>query len=248
MDVALLITCLSDTFAPRVGVAVVRVLRHFGCTVHFPEAQSCCGQPAHNNGFNREATALARRTVDAFEPFEYVVTPSGSCATMVIEQFPKLLADDQAYAQRAQRMARRTHEFAGFLRDVLKVDLSRIDVSPAGPLTYHYSCHMRGICPVERSARDVGTLRGVDYRPLEGIEQCCGFGGAFNTLYPDISAAMTRDKLECIAASGAATVVSNETGCTLTMQGLARRNGQAVAFKHLAEVLAEALGLMDDAS
>jgi L-lactate dehydrogenase complex protein LldE len=228
-----------------VGVAVVRVLRHFGCTVHFPSEQTCCGQPAYNNGFFAEAALLGRRMVDVFEGYPYVVTPSGSCAAMVIRHIPELLADDARYAVRARDLAGRTHEFGGFLRDVLKVDVSALSVPPGRPLTFHYSCHMRDIEPAERSARLVSGLGGVEYRPVEQMEQCCGFGGAFYALYPNISQAITREKVDRLAATGAHTVVCNEAGCTFTLEGVARRMGRPLRFAHLAEVLAEALGLME---
>lgn len=246
VDVALFITCLTDTFAPRVGVAVVRVLRHFGCAVHFPPEQTCCGQPAYNNGFHDEAAAMGRRMIDVFDGYPHVVTPSGSCAAMVIHHLPELLADDPAYADRADALARRTWEFSVFLTDVLGVDPASIPVRADGPVTYHYSCHLRGILSAEEASALVARLGGIDYRPLEGLDQCCGFGGAFGALYPDISHAMTRDKLAAIARSGARVVICNEAGCGLTLEGAARRSGLDVRFKHLAEVIAESLGLMDD--
>src|ERR1051326_6971174 len=81
--VALFITCLTDFYFPRVGIAVVKVLEHLGHTVEFPQGQTCCGQPMFNNGFARDARVLALRWVEAFEPYEAIVTPSGSCAAMV---------------------------------------------------------------------------------------------------------------------------------------------------------------------
>jgi L-lactate dehydrogenase complex protein LldE len=230
-----------------VGVAVVRVLRHFGCTVHFPPEQTCCGQPAYNNGFLAEAATLGRRMVDVFEGYPHVVTPSGSCAWMTIHHTPALLANDPHYADRARDLARRTYEFGGFLRDVLKVEIASVPVNPQTPVTFHYSCHMRGLEPAERSARLVSDLGGIDYRPVEQMEQCCGFGGAFSAWYPDISQAITREKVDRLAATGAHTVVCNEAGCTLTLEGVARRVGKPLRFRHLAEVLAESLGLLEDA-
>lgn len=248
VDVALFVTCLTDTFAPRVGVAVVRVLRHFGCRVRFPVGQTCCGQPAYNNGFHRQAAAMGRRMIDLFDGCEYVVTPSGSCASMVVHHTPHLLAGDRAYADRARQLAARTWEFGAFITDVLKVDLSSITVDPARPVTYHYGCHLRGLQSADQASRLVGELGGVVYRPLEQLDECCGFGGAFSTLFPNISDAMVSDKLDAIERTGAKVVICNEAGCTMTIEGTARRRGVKVTFKHIAEVLAESLGLMDDAS
>jgi len=244
VDVALFVTCLTDTFAPRVGVALVRVLRHLGCVVHFPDQQTCCGQPAYNNGFFDQAAAMGRRLIDVLSDYPYVVSPSGSCVAMIRHHLPKLLADDPACAAAARELARRTFEPVGFLADVLRLDFASIECAERRPLTCHYSCHLRGVLSPEQAVRPLCSLRGVDYRPLNGLEQCCGFGGAFGALHPDISAAMTRDKLDAIAATGARVVVSNEAGCTLTLAGAARRQGLELEFKHFVELLAESLGLL----
>src|SRR3954462_8466581 len=97
--VALFITCLTDQFYPHIGIAVTKILEHYGCRVVFPETQTCCGQPFFNNGFHGEAKDLAKRFVEIFEnaAYEYIVTLSGSCCAKVREQFPELLAVDHAY-------------------------------------------------------------------------------------------------------------------------------------------------------
>jgi L-lactate dehydrogenase complex protein LldE len=247
VDVALFVTCLTDSFAPRVGVAVVRVLRYFGCTVHFPSGQTCCGQPAYNNGYHSEAAAMGRRMVDVFEGYTYVVSPSGSCVAMARHHTPELLAGDPAYAERARDLAARTWEFGMFLTQVLGVDPASIWVGGQEPMTYHYSCHQRALQPAGEASGLVRGLREIDYRPLEQLDQCCGFGGAFGSLYSELSSAITSEKLRCIERTGARVVVCNETGCTMTMAGAARRQGLQLTFRHVAEVMAEALGLMEDA-
>ena len=69
-----------------------------------PETQTCCGQPAYNSGDRATALALARKVIDEFEGYEYVVLPSGSCAGMLKLHYAKLLADDPAYAERAKAL------------------------------------------------------------------------------------------------------------------------------------------------
>src|ERR1700761_8760246 len=136
--VALFITCLTDQFYPHIGVAVTKILEHFGCNIEFPAAQTCCGQPFFNNGFHPESADLARRFVEIFEPYEHIVTPSGSCCAMVREHFVHLLHDDPAYATGAHRVAEHTYEFVEFLTKILKVDLSALSLPQSTPLTYHY--------------------------------------------------------------------------------------------------------------
>ncbi len=243
MRVALFITCLTDTFYPRVGEAVVRVLRHFGCEVEFPAEQTCCGQPAFNSGFCDAAKPLARRLIEIFEPYEHVVTPSASCATMLKDHYAELLADEAEWATAAQRLAHKTHEFATFLRDRIAVDIAD-HVRFNEPVTYHYPCHARGVYTV---ADLCGWLAGEGNRvqPPPHADLCCGFGGMFAVDFPEISGAMLEDKLDDLVASGARLVICNEGGCGLNLAGGARRRELDLRFKHLAECLAESLGLME---
>lgn len=245
MRVALFVTCLTDTFLPRVGEAVVRVLRHFGCEVTFPAGQTCCGQPAFNSGFHDDARAVARRTIEVFEPCETIVSPSASCVTMIRHHYAELFESEPAWAARAARLAAKTFEFATFLRDRLKVDIAG-HLRGREPLTYHYPCHAREIhsCSglVQMLARD-----GVELRHPAPAELCCGFGGAFAVEFPQISGAMLTDKLATLRETGARLVVCNEGGCALHLMGGARRAGLDLRFRHVAELLAESLGLMEPA-
>jgi len=94
--VGLFVTCLVDIFRPSVGFAAVKLLQQAGCDVAVPEGQTCCGQPAYNSGDNADTRDIARRTIALFEPFDYVVVPSGSCGGMIKEHYPELLAGEPA--------------------------------------------------------------------------------------------------------------------------------------------------------
>jgi L-lactate dehydrogenase complex protein LldE len=244
VKVALFVTCLTDTYYPRVGEAVVRVLRHFGCDVEFPAEQTCCGQPAFNSGFHDEAAAVARRMLRVFEPYATVVTPSASCAGMVKHHFAELLADDAVERARAEHLGARTHEFTTFLANELGVDIGahlRFDE----PITFHYHCHARGVYALDELRTWLEGADGADLRIPQRADVCCGFGGAFSIEFPEVSGAMLRDKLDLLSATGARLVICNEGGCALHMTGGAHRRDIPLRFKHLAECLAESLGLME---
>ncbi len=247
MRVSLFVTCLGESFYPRAGIATVKVLEHLGCAVDFPAAQTCCGQPMHNNGYAPEARALAERMMRVFAASEHIVTPSGSCAAMVRDIYPHVFDDDPVLRRSAEALAGRTHEFAEFLIRVLKVDLRALGVRWKGTATYHYSCHLRGLGITDEAVRLLRQIEGLDFVPLTNAEQCCGFGGTFASKYPDISGAMVRDKCAAIRESGAGTVVSSEPGCTMNIAGACRRAGQSVAFRSLPEMVAEGLGLLESA-
>jgi len=246
LRIALFITCLTDTFYPRTGVAVVRVLEHLGHHVEFPQAQTCCGQPMYNNGFTAEARTLALRLARVFEPFDTVVTASGSCAAMVREHNLHLFDRGTPEHTILAALAAKTHEFSELLTSVLHVDLNSLAPSLNETVTYHYACHLRPLGIKTQHEEMLTSIPGVDYRPLENKEQCCGFGGTFAVKYPTISGQMVADKVEAIKKTGAATVISSDAGCTMNISGACHRAGHAVRFKSLPELLAESLGLMRD--
>ena len=245
MNVGLFITCLTDTFYPRAGIAVVKVLEHLGCRVEFPADQCCCGQPLFNNGFEDEARELAKGLVRVFEDSQYVITPSGSCAAMIRDYYGDLLADNAAYKHAAAALVDKTYEFVEFLVKVLKVNPRQLNARWTGRVTYHYSCHLRGIGVTDEATKLMSQIEGLEYVPMDRIDQCCGFGGTFAMKYPQISGTMVRDKVADIRKTGAETVISNDAGCTMNISGACRRNGCNVGFKSLAEVIAEGLGLME---
>ncbi|MGQ9652197.1 MAG: (Fe-S)-binding protein [Phycisphaerae bacterium] len=242
MKVSLFVTCLTDTFYPDVAECVVRILRRLGHQVEFPEDQTCCGQPALNSGFFDEARAIAARMIDVFRDAEVVVTPSGSCCSIVREYYPHLFKDHPALYPRAVAMAGKTFETVEFLQKKLRVDWSRWNLTYPAVATYHYSCHNRGI---DMTPEDVEGLirqfRGLEYRRLDRIDQCCGFGGTFSVKQSELSGAIVWEKVKCIKATGAHLVICNDGGCTMNIQGACRRAGLDVEFRHIMQILDEAM-------
>jgi L-lactate dehydrogenase complex protein LldE len=236
VKVSLMITCLGDALFPDVGVATVKLLRRLGIQVTFPEAQTCCGQPHFNSGYHDDARILARHTIAAFAGDQIVVTPSGSCAAMVKLEYPELLARDLVWHDRAEALARRTHELSDFLVNVMGID----DVGAYYParVTYHMSCHLRGLGLLTEPERLLRKVAGLVLLPLERADECCGFGGSFSVRFPEISEAMVRDKTAFIEQSGAEAVVATDAGCLMNIAGYVHRQGRPIRTLHLAEVLA----------
>ena len=136
--VGLFVTCLVDLFRPSVGFSAVKLLEDAGCAVDVPRAQTCCGQPAYNSGDKKDAREIARQVIEAFDDFDYVVAPSGSCSGMLAKHYPELFAGDAAWEPRAKAFSAKVHELVSFLADVMFV--SKLDASHRGTVTYHDSC------------------------------------------------------------------------------------------------------------
>jgi L-lactate dehydrogenase complex protein LldE len=235
--VGLFVTCLVDIFRPSVGFAAVRLLEAAGCDVLVPRAQTCCGQPAYNSGDREDARALALQTIAAFEGFDYVVAPSGSCAAMLKVHYPRLLAEDAKAGPRARAFAERVYELSSFLVDVRKLDA--VPGSFSGRVTYHDGCSGLRELGVKRQPRELlKRLAGLELVEMAETDVCCGFGGLFCVKYPDISNAMVSKKTASIAAVEPELVLAGELGCLLNIAGKLAREGSRVSCRHVAEVLA----------
>lgn len=235
MNVALLVTCLGDALFPDVGVATVRLLRRLGCTVEFPEAQTCCGQPHFNSGYHDDSRDLARKMIRTFARYPAVVVPSGSCAAMVKHEYPELFHGDRVWHDQAVDLARRTHELSDFLVNVLQ----REDVGARFPAraTYHMACHLRGLGVKDEPQRLLQSVRDLELVPLERFDECCGFGGSFSVRYPDISGAMVDDKARYAEQAQVDALISTDAGCLMNIAGRLRRRNSKLKVLHLAEVL-----------
>ena len=236
MRAALFATCLADQLFPEVAVATVKLLRHLGVTVVFPERQTCCGQPAYNAGYHRETAQVAEHHLDVFEGFEYVVLPSGSCGAMVKTHYPELLNEAPELFAKARDLASRTYELTTFITEVLKTDDVGANLSNTR-VTYHDSCHALRFMGVRDAPRTLLRAAGAEILEAANTEVCCGFGGLFSVKMPDISAAMARQKIAGIQATGAEVLTSTDGGCLMQIKGTLHREQVGVKVQHVAELL-----------
>jgi len=222
--VGLFVTCLVDLIRPSIGFAAVKLLEQADCRVEVPRAQTCCGQPAYNSGDKADARALALNTISAFEAYDYVVAPSGSCAGMLKHHYPELLGDDPKTSSRARAFAGKVHELISFLVDVRGIN--RVAARYDGSVTYHDSCAgLRELGIKAQPRRLLKRVEGLKFLEMEDAEICCGFGGAFCVKYPDISNAIVEKKTANIAARDADCLLAGDLGCLMNIAGKLSREG-----------------------
>lgn len=244
MRVALFITCYNDLMYPEVGQAIVRLLRRLGHDVEFPAEQTCCGQMHFNAGYQDACIPLVQRFVGAFADYDVVVTPSGSCASMVRRYHPlvaELAAEqgiDATLVEKVATVSPRVLELTEFLVDVLGVT----DVGARFPHTvaFHPTCHSTRLLGVgDRPKRLLAAVDGLTLVDLPRSEACCGFGGTFAVKNADTSVAMGLDKADDVRGSGAEVLTAGDTSCLMHIGGLLSRQRSPVRVMHLAEILAE---------
>jgi L-lactate dehydrogenase complex protein LldE len=236
--VGLLATCLIDLVRPQIAFSAIKLIERAGYTVHVPTTQTCCGQPAYNSGDAAATKTLACKLLAEFESYDYLVIPSGSCATMVKVDYLELFADDPDLKPRFDALAAKTFELTDFLVNVAK--LETLDSQFAGHITYHDSCNGNRYLGVKNQPRALlAKLPGVKLTEMAKCEQCCGFGGTFALKYGDISGAIVADKCRSIHDTGAEAVVLGDLGCMLNIEGRLRREGdEHTRVLHVAQILA----------
>lgn len=238
MKVTLFITCLVDQLCPNVGLSTVEVLRRAGCEVVFDDRQTCCGQPAFNTGYRKEAQKFAKRFIEIFEESDAdaIVSPSGSCTAMV-HHFYELFPNDKEWRARAEKIAAKTFEFGSFLVNVLKVE--DLGARLSGRITWHDACHgLRDLGIRNEPRKLLQNVKGAEFVEMENADVCCGFGGTFSVKYPEISAGILDNKIEAIEKADVRAVVSCDSSCLMQIGGRLSRLGSKVRTMHLAEVLA----------
>jgi L-lactate dehydrogenase complex protein LldE len=233
----LFITCLAEQFYPKTLEQMVNILERLGVVVEFPQEQTCCGQPFFNSGYQSEARKVALNWLRTFgKNASPIVSPSGSCIDMVRHHYPELFANGTPERTLAEEVAARSYEFTEYLVHVLKMT----DVGARFPhkVAYHASCHLlRGLGLRQEAKQLLNAVQDIQLVPLSDEETCCGFGGVFSVIYPEVSRAMMEAKVKNIIATRADAVVACDAGCLMNISGGLKRAGSPIKALHLIEVL-----------
>jgi L-lactate dehydrogenase complex protein LldE len=245
MQVGLFIPCYIDQLYPQVGLATVEVLERFGATIHFPTAQTCCGQPMANTGCTDLTAPFAFKFLEIFKNYEYVVAPSGSCVAMVRHHYEEYLHGQPGF----EELKHKTYELCEFLHDVLRVE--RVEGPFPHRVGVHQSCHglreLRLGASSERVEprynkvrRLLESLEGIELVELARTDECCGFGGTFAVSEEAVSCMMGRDRVHDHVQAGAEVLTAGDMSCLMHLEGLIRRDRTPLRVMHVAEILAAA--------
>ena len=235
--VGLFATCLVDIFRPEVGFATAKLLENAGYAVDVPKSQTCCGQPLINNGSYAGARRIAKKIFKAFESFDYVVAPSGSCTAVLKLHYPELFQNDSEQQKNFESFASRTFEITDFLGNVAG---AKVTASYDGHCTYHDSCSGLRELGVDQQPRNLlAQVEGLKFSESKDSRTCCGFGGTFCVKYPEISSKMAQSKSDNVEQSGADTLLGGDLGCLMNIAGTLRRRKSQVKVFHVTEILAD---------
>jgi L-lactate dehydrogenase complex protein LldE len=236
--VGLFVTCAVDLFRPSVGFAAVQLLENAGCRVVVPP-QGCCGQVGYNNGLSEDTQQLAHSVIDAFAGVDYIVAPSGSCASMLKNHYPELFRDSEQFLE-ATRFAAKVYELTQFLADILQVAPISPTAKEGKNIAYHDSCAGLRELGIHRQPRTLALgYQNATFNDIPNADVCCGFGGTFCTKFEDIANKMVADKAANILAVNPDLLLGGDLPCLLNIAGYLRRQGHhQPEVRHIAEFLA----------
>lgn len=237
--IALFVTCLVDSLSPDIGFSVLEVFGKLNIKLEVPLKQMCCGQPGFNVGYQKESAKVALALYHEFKEFDYVVSPSGSCVSMIRNFYPDLL---KAHLKKPdiEAFAAKFYEISEFIVDV--AGIQQIPGKLEKQVTYHSSCHMtRGLGAKSQVLSLLSGIEGLELVPLPCGEECCGFGGMFSVKLPEMSTAMVDEKIKHIAATGASTVVSGDYSCLMNIQGRMDRMDKNITSEHYIQTIAQGM-------
>ncbi|WP_333821482.1 (Fe-S)-binding protein [Ohtaekwangia sp.] len=240
MRVALFVPCYVDQFYPHVAIATLELLEKLGVDVVYPDAQTCCGQPMANSGFEHLTHGCNDNFVKNFSGYDYIVSPSGSCVLHVKDH---LHASDE---NAATHIRGKVYEVVEFLTDILNVQ--SLPARFEHKVGLHQSCHgQRGLKisqmselvapPFSKTERLLHMVRGLELIKLNRTDECCGFGGTFCVAEEAVSVKMGVDRVADHVAHNASYITGNDMSCLMHLEGIIRRQNRPVKVIHIAEIL-----------
>lgn len=236
MNVNFFVTCIGDALKSRIARDSVLLLEQLGCRVNFPEKQGCCGQPAINSGYIKEAIPGMKNLIAALEENDDpIISPAGSC-TYAVKSYPTYLADEPEWALRAEKVAARMYDLTSFIVNTLGV----VDVGArlSGKAVYHPSCSLfRKLGVKEEPITLLKHVKGLELLPFVDQDTCCGFGGTFSVKMAEISGEMVKEKVEHMVDAQPEYLIGADVSCLLNIGGRLQREGRPVKVMHIAEVL-----------
>lgn len=235
MLVDIFVPCFIDQLKPETAMNMVKILERFGCEVHYNMDQTCCGQPAYNSGYQKEARNIAKKFLHDFNKERYVVAPSGSCIGYIRNYYKKLFKDTPEF-EKAKKLPPYLFEFSEFLIQVLNVQ--NIPAYFPHKATYHDGCGSLRECGVKQQPRQLlSAVEGLELIEMKECETCCGFGGTFAVKYEPISTGMAYTKIHSAIATGAEYIISGDFSCLMHLDAYIAKHQLPIKTIHLADVL-----------
>jgi L-lactate dehydrogenase complex protein LldE len=242
MKIGLFIPCFMNELYPEASMDTLKVLENLGLDVEYPLNQTCCGQPMANTGCAHETSILAQRFLKIFKNYDYIVAPSGSCVSMVRENYAQFLEGQEGF----EHLKTHTYELVEFLHDIIKP--TSLHASFPHKVSIHNSCHghrelrmasmsERNETPFSKIKDILSLVEGIEFIEITRPDECCGFGGTFCVSEEALSVAMGKDRVADHLENGSQIITGIDMSCLMHMQGIIDREKLPIKTMHIAQIL-----------
>lgn len=245
MKIQLFIPCFIDQLFPQTAFNMIKVLEKVGCVVQYNTKQTCCGQPAFNAGYWKDAKKVCEKFIHDFTGSDYIVAPSASCVGFVKNYYQKLTPSqpspkgkEKYFLEEVKNISNHIYEFSEFLTKVLNI--TDVGATLNAKATYHDSCAALRECNIKEAPRTLlQHVKGLELIEMEETSVCCGFGGTFAVKFEPISIAMADQKINHALATGAEYIISTDISCLMHLSGYIQHKKYPLQTLHIADVLAQ---------
>lgn len=243
--VGFLTGCVMSVFFTPTNLSTLRVLANNGCEVHIPKGQGCCGALAVHSGDKDGGKVMAKALIDRFGDLDLdaIIVNAAGCGSMM-KEYGHLLADDDAYAERARTFASLVKDASEFLAALpIGFPAAAPPAADEAPLrvTYHDACHLAHGQKIRKPPRALlEQMPGITLVELPEADWCCGSAGTYNLTQPEMAERQQRRKVENILKTGADVVVMGNPGCQLQIENGLRQAGSSIRVMHTMDLLATA--------
>ncbi|NOX16479.1 MAG: (Fe-S)-binding protein [Epsilonproteobacteria bacterium] len=244
--IGLFIPCFMNELYPKASMDTLKILESFGLEVEYPMEQTCCGQPQANTGCAKETSILAKRFLEIFKKYDYIVAPSGSCVSMVRYNYKQFLEGLDGF----EHIQKNTYELIEFIHDIVKPE--KLNVSFPHKVGIHNSCHghrelglasmsEKNVEPFSKIKDILDMVDGITFSKLERNDECCGFGGTFAITEEAMSIAMGKARIQDHIDAGSEYITGVDMSCLMHMQGLIDREKLPIKTIYIAQILSKGL-------
>ena len=235
--------CVQRVATPAANAAAGRLLHANGIEAVWAEAEHCCGGLNLHLGQTGAALETMRRGIDALRPLldqvDVIVSTASGCG-VTVKDYGRLLAEDDAYAADAARIAAMT-------RDLAEVAESFTALAPPDALTaagtdngnpgkkvaWHAPCTLRHGQRVSGIVEALLTRAGYELVEVADAHICCGSAGTYSLLQSQLAGQLRENKLANLMAGGPDIIATANVGCQTHLASAA-----GVGVVHWAELLA----------
>ena len=242
MKVGLFYTCLVNIFDPHLIGKAKNILEFFGFEVVIPKSQTCCVQPNFNSGDFDNSKELCKLFINNFYELDYIVVPSGSCAGMILKNYPELIMNfPDEIKEKYKSLKQNIFEFSDFMyKKIGPENFSQFSLEKE--LTYHDSCSGLRQLKIKNQPREIlKKIKGVRITEMSEPEECCGFGGSFSIKYGGISSEIAEKKCSDIISTDVKNVCLGDLGCALNIKGKLDWMKHDIEVSHLIDVLHDSM-------